>query len=60
MEERLSSGSNVLASTLCNTLNRGPGSAQPLKKRKREDYEQQHDSLQTIEARVSTGVHPQY
>jgi hypothetical protein len=57
MEERLSSSSNVLALTSCNTLNRRPESAQWLRKRKRDDYEQEHDTLKTIEARVSQGVH---
>ena len=57
MEERLSSSSNVLALTSCNTLNRRPESAQSLKKRKRDDYEQEHDTLKTIEAKVSQGVH---
>jgi hypothetical protein len=56
MEERLSSSSNVLALTSCNTLNRRPESAQSLKKRKRDDYEQD-DTLKTIEARVSQGMH---
>ena len=55
MEERLSSSSNVLAPTSCNTLNRRPESAQSLKKRKRDDYEQEHDTLKIIEARVSQG-----
>jgi hypothetical protein len=57
MEEHLFSSSNVLAPTSCNTLNRHPESAQSLKKRKRDDYEQEHDTLKIIEARVSQGVH---
>ena len=56
MEEQLSLGSDVLAPTSCNVLNLHPGSAQPFKKRKREDYEQ-CDLLKTIEARVSTDIY---
>jgi hypothetical protein len=58
MEERLSSGSNVHASSSCDTLDRGLVNVQSLKKRKRED-EQQQDNLRTIEARVSAGLHLQ-
>jgi hypothetical protein len=57
MEERLSSGSSVQKSTSCVSLTCSLGNAQLLKKRKRQDYEQQHESLGTIEARVSLGVH---
>jgi hypothetical protein len=56
MEERLSLGSNILGPTSCNTANRCPESVQPLKKRKRDDYERGHDTLRTIEARVSQGT----
>ena len=56
MEEPLSLRNDLLAPTSCNALNLRLESAQPFKKRKRQDYERR-EILKTIEARVSAGVY---
>lgn len=60
MEVSLSSGSHANPSTALNIVSQHLASPQSSKKRKREDNEQQHDRLGTIEATVSAALHLSY
>lgn len=60
MEEIRSFDSGLHALAASNILNVYTERPQPVKKRKRDDYDHLHDSPRVIEAKVSAGSHPRY